>query len=131
MERSLEVCAKYAVDREQFGRSIGRFEAVQKKLAEMKTIYEIARLLTYRVAWCKDQGRPLNHLEASLAKLWVGDWGMKFASEAVQIHGGYGYIHEYPVERMFRDAKLAQIGGGTSEIQRTVIARMMKEEMGR
>ena len=101
---------------------------MQKKLAEMKVTLEVARLLAYRVAWCKDQGRPLNHLEASMAKLFLGEWGMRFASEAVQIHGGYGFIHEYPVERMFRDAKLAQIGGGTSEIQRMVIARMMKEE---
>jgi alkylation response protein AidB-like acyl-CoA dehydrogenase len=128
MKRGLRVCAEYALARHQFGRPIADFQAVQKKLAEMKVTLEIARLLTYRVAWCKDQGRPLNHLEASMAKLFLGEWGMRFASEAVQIHGGYGFIHEYEVERMFRDAKLAQIGGGTSEIQRMVIARMMKEE---
>ena len=84
-------------------------------------------MLVYRVAWNKDQGRTLNHLEASVAKLFVGDWGLPVASEAVQIHGGYGFMHEYPVERLFRDAKLAQIGGGTSEIQRTIITRMLKE----
>ena len=84
---------------------------------------EAARLLVYRVAWNKDQGRALNHLEASVAKLFVGDWGMPAASEALQVFGGYGYMHEYAVERTFRDAKLAQIGGGTSEIQRLIIAR--------
>ena len=131
MQAALDTCCRYALDRRQFGRSIAEFQAVKKKLAEMRTTLEIARLFVYRVAWCKDQGRPLNHLEAAMAKLFIGDWGMRFASEALQIHGGYGYIHEYPVERFFRDAKLAQIGGGTSEIQRMVIARMMREEVGR
>jgi butyryl-CoA dehydrogenase len=87
---------------------------------------EAARLLVYRIAWNKDQGQPLNHLEASVAKLFVGDWGMQAASEAVQLHGGYGYIHEFPVERVFRDAKLGQIGGGTSEVQRMIISRLLK-----
>lgn len=131
MEKILEDCCKYALNREQFGRPIAKFEAIQAKLAEMKTFHEIARLMVYRIGWCKDQGRPLNHLEASLAKLFIGEQGNRFADHAVQIHGGYGYIHEYPVERFFRDARLAAIGGGTSEIQRMVIARLMKEEMGR
>lgn len=127
LARALNDCAAYALDRRQFGRPIAEFQAVQRKLADLKVFVEGARLLAYRVAWSKDQGRALNHLEASVAKLFVGDWGMTAASEAVQIFGGYGYMHEYPVERIFRDAKLAQIGGGTSEIQRMIIARMMSE----
>ncbi len=127
-EYALEQCARYAKERKQFGRPIADFQGIQHKLAEIKTFIEAARLLIYRVAWYKDQGRPLNHLEAAIAKLMVGDWGMAVASEAVQIHGGYGYIHEYPVERFFRDTKLGAIGGGTSEIQKTIIARIMRTE---
>lgn len=126
MNKALADCAKYALVRKQFGRPISEFEAIQHKIADMKVFVEAARLLVYRIAWNKDQGRALNHLEASVAKLFIGDWGMPLASEAVQIHGGYGYIHEYPVERYFRDAKLAQIGGGTSEIQRVVISKILK-----
>ena len=129
MARSMADCARYALDRKQFGRPISEFQAIRHKIADMKVFLEAARLLIYRIAWNKDQGRALNHMEASVAKLFVGDWGMPVASEAVQIHGGYGFIHEYPVERMFRDVKLAQIGGGTSEIQRMVIARILKESM--
>jgi len=88
-------------------------------------VLEAARLAVYRVASLKDAGYPINHLQASIAKAFVGDWGFKVASEAVQIFGGYGYIHEYPVERMLRDAKLAQIGGGTSEVQRLIISRLL------
>ena len=124
-EFMLEQCARYALERKQFGRPIAKFQAIQHKLADMKITIEAARLLIYRVAWCKDQGMPLNHLEASVAKLFVGDWGMKMASEAVQIHGGYGLMHEYPAERFFRDMKLGQIGGGTSEIQKLVISKLM------
>ncbi|MFC1851620.1 acyl-CoA dehydrogenase family protein [candidate division CSSED10-310 bacterium] len=127
MNRALSDCANYAIVRKQFGRSIADFQAIQHKIADMKVFVEAARLLVYRVAWNKDQGKDLNHMEASIAKLFVGDWGMPVASEAVQIHGGYGFMHEYPVERLFRDVKLAQIGGGTSEIQRMIIARMLKE----
>ena len=82
-------------------------------------------MAVYRVAFDKDSGRPLDHLHLSIAKAFMGDWGMKAASEAVQIFGGYGYIHDYPIEKMLRDAKLAQIGGGTSEIQRFIISRLM------
>jgi butyryl-CoA dehydrogenase len=125
MRRLLDLCVSYANQRVQFDRPIARFQAIQHKIAEMKVIYEASRLLMYRVAWCKDQGRPLNHLEAATAKLFIGEGGMRLAHEAVQIHGGYGYIHEYPVERAFRNARLASIGGGTSEIQRAIIARMI------
>lgn len=127
MQKALNDSARYVQDRRQFGRPVADFQAVQRKIADIKVYVEAARMLVYRIAWNKDQGRPLNHLEASVAKLFVGDWGMQAASEAVQLHGGYGYIHEFPVERVFRDAKLAQIGGGTSEVQRMVIARMLKE----
>ena len=122
----LEQCARYAKERKQFGRSIADFQAIQHKLADIKVFIEGLRLLIYRVAWYKDQGRPLNHLEAAIAKLMAGDWGMLCASDAVQIYGGYGYIHEYPVERIFRDTKLGSIGGGTSEIQKTIIAKLMR-----
>lgn len=125
-EYILEQCARYAKERKQFGKPIAEFQAIQHKLADIKVFVEALRLLIYRVAWYKDQGRPLNHLEAAIAKLMAGDWGMLCASEAVQIHGGYGYIHEYPVERLFRDTKLGSIGGGTSEIQKTIISKMMR-----
>lgn len=125
MRRLIDLCVAYANQRVQFDRPIARFQAIKHKIAEMKVIYEASRLLMYRVAWCKDQGRPLNHLEAASAKLFVGEAGMRLAHEAVQIHGGYGYIHEYPVERAFRNARLASIGGGTSEIQRAIIARII------
>jgi len=127
LQKALTDSARYALDRRQFGRPIAEFQAVQAKLATLKVFVEAARLLVYRIAWSKDQGRPLNHLEAAIAKLFVGDWGVQAASEAVQIHGGYGYIHDFPVERVFRDTKLGQIGGGTSEVQRMIISRMLKE----
>jgi alkylation response protein AidB-like acyl-CoA dehydrogenase len=125
MRYVLDACVAYAQQRVQFDRPIARFQAIQHKLADMKVTYEASRLLVYRVAWCKDQGRPLNHLEAATAKLFVAEAGMKLAHDAVQIHGGYGYIHEYPVERVYRNARLASIGGGTSEIQRAIVARMI------
>jgi hypothetical protein len=128
LARALRESAAYAAQRRQFGRPIGRFQAIRHKLADLRIFVDAARLLMYRVAWNKDRGRPLNHLEASIAKLFVGDWGMQAASEALQIFGGYGYMEEYPLERIFRDAKLAQIGGGTSEVQRMVIARILAGE---
>lgn len=125
MQFMIEQCARYASERVQFDKPIKSFQAIQHKLADMKVVLEAARLAVYRVASLKDAGYPLNHLQASIAKAFVGDWGFKIASEAVQIFGGYGYIHEYPVERMLRDAKLAQIGGGTSEVQRLIISRLL------
>jgi butyryl-CoA dehydrogenase len=125
MRFMLDTCVAYAKQRVQFDRPIARFQAIQHKIADMKVTYEASRLLVYRVAWCKDQGRPLNHLEAATAKLFIAEAGMRLAHDAVQIHGGYGYIHEYPVERMFRNSRLGSIGGGTSEIQRSIIARMI------
>lgn len=121
----LKKSAGYARDRVQFGRPIAEFEAIKNKLAEMKIFYEAARSLVYRIAWAKDQGQPLNHLYASVAKLFLGDWNMGPMNAAVTLHGGYGYCHEYSVERIFRDGRLAAIGGGTSDIQRLVISRLV------
>ncbi len=121
----LNKCIRYAKDRYQFGRPIAQFQAIKHKLADIKIFIEAARTLCYRIAWCKDQGRPLNHLEAAIAKLFVGDWGLGPANDAVVLHGGYGYCHEYDVERNFRDSRLAPIGGGTSEIAKKIIARLM------
>jgi butyryl-CoA dehydrogenase len=116
---------RYAQQREQFGRPIAYFQAVKHKLADMKIFLEAARSLVYRIAWCKDQGRPLNHLEAAIAKLFVGDWSLGPINDAMLIHGGYGYCHEYDVERVFRDSRLAPIGGGTSDVQKVLISRLM------
>jgi butyryl-CoA dehydrogenase len=121
----LNRCIRYARERHQFGRAIGEFQAIKHKLADIKIFIEAARSLCYRIAWCKDQGRPLNHLEAAVAKLFVGDWSLKPANEAMLLHGGYGYCHEYEVERYFRDGRLAPIGGGTSEIQKRIIAKLI------
>ena len=125
MQFAIEACTKYSQERVQFGKPINSFQAIQHKLADMKIIQEAAKMTVYRVAHDKDSGKPLNHMHTSIAKAIVGDWGMKAASEAVQIFGGYGYIHEYPIERFLRDAKLGQIGGGTSEMQRFIISRIL------
>jgi hypothetical protein len=123
--QSIELCSTYSISRRQFDRPIKDFQAIQHKLADMKIILEVARLAVYRVAALKDAGHSINHLQASIAKAFTGDWGLRCASDAVQIFGGYGYMHEYPVERFFRDAKIAQIGGGTSEIMRLIISRFI------
>jgi len=122
---ALERGARYARERVQFGRPIAEFEAVRAKLADLAVFVEAARGLVYRIAWCKDQGRPLNHLEAAVAKLFVGDWSLGPANAALTLFGGYGYCHEYDVERVFRDGRLAAIGGGTSEIQKLIISKLM------
>jgi len=121
----LRKCARYAKERHQFGRPISQFQATKHKLADIKIFIEAARSLCYRIAWCKDQGRPLNHLEAAVAKLFVGDWSLKPANDAMLLHGGYGYCHEYEMERYFRDSRLAPIGGGTSDIQKKIISKLM------
>ncbi|WP_028325762.1 acyl-CoA dehydrogenase family protein [Desulfatirhabdium butyrativorans] len=121
----LKKCAQYAKGRVQFGRPIGQFQAIKHKLADIRIFGEAARALVYRIAWCKDQGRPLNHLEAAVAKLFVGDWSLKPTNDAVVLHGGYGYTHEFDVERIFRDSRLAPIGGGTSEVQKMIISKLM------
>jgi butyryl-CoA dehydrogenase len=119
----MEECLRYSGQRIQFGRPIASFQAIQHKIARMKMVLEGSRNLVYRVACAKNAGNPLNHLLAAVTKLWVCEKGMECAHEAVQVHGGYGLMHEYPVERFFRDTRLATIGGGTSEIQKMIIAR--------
>ncbi|MDG5820381.1 acyl-CoA dehydrogenase family protein [Natronococcus sp. A-GB7] len=114
----------YAQDREQFGQSISEFQAIQHKLAEMATDTEAARNLTYKSAWMVDQGEDITKL-ASMAKEYASRVAVDVADEAVQIHGGAGYVNDFPVERFYRDAKITQIYEGTSEIQKNVIAREM------
>jgi butyryl-CoA dehydrogenase len=121
----IQRCCRYAQERHQFGRPIASFQAVRHKIADMKIFLEAARSLVYRIAWCKDQGHPLNHLEAAIAKLFLGDWSLGPANDALILHGGYGYCHEYDVERVFRDSRVAPIGGGTSDIQKVIISRLM------
>lgn len=125
----IDKCCTYALDRQQFGRPIAKFQAIKHKIADNKIYLEAARTLAYRIGWYKDKGRGLNHLEAAVTKLFVGDWSLKPINDAVVLHGGYGYCHEYDVERIFRDSRLAPIGGGTSDIQKMIISKMMKGGM--
>jgi len=126
-EAALEYATDYARERKQFGQPIGKIQAVGFKLADMATKVEAARLLVYRAAWLCSQGLPCTK-EASMAKLFASDAAMKLAIEAVQIFGGYGYTREYPVERLFRDAKITQIYEGTNEIQHLVITKQLLAE---
>lgn len=121
-QASLEASLKYVQERKQFGKPIGTFQAIQFKLADMAMEVELARTLVHKAAWLKDQGQPYGKV-AGMAKLFASEAAVRAADQAIQIHGGYGYIREYPVERYYRDAKLLEIGEGTSEIQRLVIAR--------
>ncbi len=123
-QASLDAALDYARERKQFGQPISKFQAIQFKLADMATSVELARLAVYRAAWLKDQGLPFTR-ESSMAKLYAAETAVKAALEAIQIFGGYGYMKDYPVERYLRDAKLMEIGEGTSEIQRLVIARQL------
>jgi alkylation response protein AidB-like acyl-CoA dehydrogenase len=121
---ALDQALAYAKQRRAFGRPIAKFQAIQAKLADLVTEIESARLLTYKAAWLKDQGRPFG-LTAAQAKLKTGRLAVRATEEAVQIHGGYGYIEEYPVCRFYRDAKILTIGEGTDEVQQMVIARAL------
>jgi alkylation response protein AidB-like acyl-CoA dehydrogenase len=121
-QASLEASLKYSRDRRQFGHAIADFQAVQFKIADMATKIEAARLLTWRAASLRDSGKE-HTTESSMAKLFASEIAVEVAMEGVQIHGGYGYLKEYPVERYLRDSKLGTIGEGTSEVQRLVIAR--------
>lgn len=123
-QASLDASLKYARERTQFGKPIGAFEAIQFKIADMQTEIELARLMTYKAAWLKDQGRDFR-MSAGMAKLFAGEVATKAANHAVQIHGGYGVMEEFPVARYWRDVKIGEIGEGTSEIQRLVIARLL------
>jgi alkylation response protein AidB-like acyl-CoA dehydrogenase len=118
----LEESVKYAKARHAFGRPIGAFQALQFKIADIRVAVETARLATYRAAWLRDQGRPYK-AEASIAKLYATEIAVTAAREAVQVHGGYGYMEEFPVARFYRDSKVLEIGEGTSEVQRILIAR--------
>lgn len=120
----LDASLKYAKERVQFGQPIGKFQAIQFKLADMAMNIELARLMYLKAAWLKDTGRPYSR-EANFAKLFGSEISTKAALEAIQIHGGYGYMREFPVERYLRDSKLLEIGEGTSEIIRLVIARQL------
>jgi short/branched chain acyl-CoA dehydrogenase len=121
---ALDQALAYAKQRRAFGRPISRFQAIQGKLADLSAEIEAARLLTYKAAWLKDQGRSFS-LTAAQAKLKTGRLAVRATEEAVQIHGGYGYIEEYPVCRFYRDAKILTIGEGTDEVQQMVIARAL------
>jgi len=127
MKASLAAAVAYAKQRVAFGKPIARQQAIQHKLADMKSQLDAARLLLYRAAWLKQEGLP-HQTEASVAKLFVAEAAMRNAIEGTQIFGGYGYIKEYPIERSMRDAKLISIGGGTSEIQKMIIAKGLLEE---
>ena len=124
MEKQLEICIEYAKQRFQFNRPISSFQAVQFMLADMKMWLETSRWILYKVAWNKDAG-IMDPLMASLSKLHITEVAMKAAHNAIQIHGGYGYTKDYAVERSIRDAQLGVIGGGTSEIQRWIIGRLL------
>ncbi len=117
----------YALQRRQFGRPIADFQAIRWKLADMATEIEAARLLTLQAAWLKDQGADITRA-AAMAKLFASEAAVRAANECVQIHGGYGFIKDYPAEKFYRDVKLCTIGEGTSEIQRLVIARELLKE---
>lgn len=121
---ALDMAAEYAKDRKQFNKPIATFQAIQWMLADMKTELDAARLLTYRAAWLADQGRPFTR-EASIAKLFASEAASRACNKSLQIHGGYGYTREFHVERHLRDAKLCEIGEGTSEVQRIVIAKQL------
>jgi alkylation response protein AidB-like acyl-CoA dehydrogenase len=124
---ALEAAREYAQDREQFGQSISEFQAIQHKLAEMATETEAARNLTYKAAWNVDQGNDITKL-ASMAKEYASRVAVDVSNEAVQIHGGAGYVNDFPVERFYRDSKITQIYEGTTEIQKNVIARELLDE---
>ena len=119
-----DAALKYSMQRKQFGRPISEFQSIQNKLADMATEIDAARLLTYRAGWMKDQGQRVTK-ESAMAKLFSSEVAVRVTNEAVQIHGGYGFIKDYPVEKFYRDVKLCTIGEGTSEIQRLVIARQL------
>jgi alkylation response protein AidB-like acyl-CoA dehydrogenase len=122
-----DAALKYAKVRKQFGRPISEFQAIQNKLVDMATAIDASRLLTYRAATMLDQGKRVTR-ESAMAKLFSSEAAVRIADEAVQIHGGYGFIKDYPVEKFYRDVKLCTIGEGTSEIQRLVIARQLLKD---
>jgi butyryl-CoA dehydrogenase len=123
-EGAFEECLQYTSSRKQFGKAVASFQGVHFALADLATEIEAAKQLVYHAAWLKQHGHPFKQ-EAAMAKLYASELCMRATTKAVQLHGGYGYTTEYPVERMMRDAKICEIGEGTSEIQRIVIARQL------
>lgn len=121
--KCLELANKYSKERVVFGKPINRFQEISFKLADMLIMSDTARLLIYQAAWAKETNHPESAVLASVAKLWASETGKQISDLAVQIHGGYGYMKEYPVERLYRDARLGEIGEGASEIQRILIAK--------
>jgi alkylation response protein AidB-like acyl-CoA dehydrogenase len=119
-----EAAVSYTAERKQFGRAIASFPSIQERLAEHASRVEAARLLTYQAAWLKDEGRRMT-LESAMAKLYSSEIAVRAAEDCVQMHGGYGFVKDYPAEKFFRDVKLLTIGEGTSEVQRLVIARQL------
>jgi alkylation response protein AidB-like acyl-CoA dehydrogenase len=122
-----DAALRYSKLRKQFGRPISEFQAIQHKLVDMATDIDASRLLIYRAAWMLDHGKRVTR-ESAMAKLFASEAAVRIANEAVQIHGGYGFIKDYPVEKFYRDVKLCTIGEGTSEIQRLVIARQLLKD---
>jgi butyryl-CoA dehydrogenase len=120
-QAALDESLKYAKEREQFGRPIGKFQAIQWMIADMATEIQAARFLVYKAAWTKDNAKRYS-AEAAMAKLYASDTAVKATRSAIQVHGGYGFINDYPLERLYRDAKITEIYEGTSEVQRMVIA---------
>jgi short-chain 2-methylacyl-CoA dehydrogenase len=119
-----DLAARYASERVQFGKPIGRFQSIGFKLADMAVEIEAGRQLVYKAAWLKDHGRPFA-LEAAMAKLYTGELSHRVVNHALQIHGGYGFIDEFPISRLYRDQKILEIGEGTNEVQRMIIARQL------
>ena len=126
-QRAFEIAAKYSLERKQFGQELGKFQAIQFKLADMQSKLQAARWLTYHAAWKKDQGQTVIK-EAAIAKMYASEAGTEISHAAIQILGGYGYTHEYNVERIYRDVRLCEIFEGTNEVQRIVIAREVLKE---
>ena len=123
-----ERALKYSADREAFGKKINKFQSIGFKLSDMATQIEAAKLLTYHAAWKKDNGHDIIK-EAAMAKLFASEAAMKITTDAIQIHGGYGYVKDYDVERYFRDAKILEIGEGTSEVQRLIILKQILKKV--
>ena len=119
-----EKAIQYSKEREAFGKSINQFQGISFKLADMATKIQAAKHLVYHAAWLKDNNLPVIK-EAAMAKLFASEAAMKITTDAIQIHGGYGYVKDYDVERYFRDAKILEIGEGTSEVQRLIILKQI------
>ena len=121
-EGAYDLASEYARERKQFGKPIASFQAIQFQLADMATEIEAGRNMVYKAAWLKDQNRPFGR-EAAMAKLYTGELSHRVVNHALQIHGGYGFMDEFPISRLYRDQKILEIGEGTNEVQRMVVAK--------